>query len=215
MNELKKLFSIADSDNSGAISITEFKKISDNSIANELFRRWIKKLRQSKYKNMQLEFFLPFNLNRLLDHLSTMTKRDYLMDRIDKHKYEIGETQNIIKTFIKLFILDESAMESCIKEEQAKIIESSLQAVNEKERIANRLMSKRRGINRLDSVFLDQLTIDLLNKNFLKRSSLGTDVENNLAKKLEEIREDYAPSDSDSDSDSSQSELEATDSEEE
>ena len=215
MNELKKLFSIADSDNSGAISITEFKKISDNSIANELFRRWIKKLRQSKYKNMQLEFFLPFNLNRLLDHLSTMTKRDYLMDRIDKHKYDIGETQNIIKTFIKLFILDESAMESCIKEEQAKIIESSLQAVNEKERIANRLMSKRRGINRLDSVFLDQLTIDLLNKNFLKRSSLGTDVENNLAKKLEEIREDYAPSDSDSDSDSSQSELEATDSEEE
>ena len=215
MNELKKLFSIADSDNSGAISITEFKKISDNSIANELFRRWIKKLRQSKYKNMQLEFFLPFNLNRLLDHLSTMTKRDYLMDRIDKHKYDIGETQNIIKTFIKLFILDESAMESCIKEEQAKIIEASWQAVNEKERIANRLMSKRRGINRLDSVFLDQLTIDLLNKNFLKRSSLGTDVENNLAKKLEEIREDYAPSDSDTDSDSSQSELEATDSEEE
>lgn len=107
-------------------------------------------------------------------------------------------------------------MESCIKEEQAKIIESSLQAVNEKERIANRLMSKRRGINRLDSVFLDQLTIDLLNKNFLKRGSLGNELESNLAKDLEEIREDYVRSSSDSSSsDSSESELAATDSEEE
>ena len=41
---------------------------------------------------MELDFFLPFNLNRLLDHLSTMTKRDYLMDRIDRHKYDITET---------------------------------------------------------------------------------------------------------------------------
>lgn len=82
-HELKKLFQIADSDKSGAISITEFKKISENPIANELFRTWIKKLRKPLTSNMSFGQFLPFNLNRLLDHLSTQSKRDYLMEKID------------------------------------------------------------------------------------------------------------------------------------
>lgn len=117
MNELKKLFSIVDSDKSGAISIQEFKKISQNSVANELFRTWIKKLRKPNRKNLSLGYFLPFNLNRLLDHLSTMTKRDNLVDRIDKHKLDHSHTEANIRNFIKLFILDESSKESCIKEE--------------------------------------------------------------------------------------------------
>ena len=49
--ELKKLFSIVDTDKSGAISMEEFKKISCNPVANELFRSWIKKLR----KKMRME----------------------------------------------------------------------------------------------------------------------------------------------------------------
>lgn len=66
---------------------------------------------------MSLGQFLPFNLNRLLDHMSTQSKRDYLVDRIDKHKFDNSHTQNNIKNFIKLFILDESSKESCVKEE--------------------------------------------------------------------------------------------------
>jgi hypothetical protein len=75
---------------------------------------------------MQEKHFLPFNLNRLLDHLSVMTKRDNLVSKIEKNKFNINETENNIKNFIKLFILDESAKESSIKEESAKIIESTL-----------------------------------------------------------------------------------------
>ena len=55
-----------------------------------------------------------------------MTKRDNLVDRIDKHKLDHSHTEANIRNFIKLFILDESSKESCIKEEQAKIVESSI-----------------------------------------------------------------------------------------
>ena len=84
---------------------------------------------------------MPFNLNRLLDHLSTQAKRENLVNKIEANKFDLSQTHDNIKSFLKLFILDESAKESCIKEEQAKIIESSIQAANEKERIANRMLS--------------------------------------------------------------------------
>lgn len=158
---------------------------------------------------MSLGQFLPFNLNRLLDHLSTQSKRDYLMEKIDQHKFDSSHTQVNIKNFIKLFILDESSKESCVKEEQARIVESSLQAVNEKERIANRLIKRKRGIKRLDSIFLDQLTIDLLNKNFNKRTSLVIEDRQKLVKELELIKEDYVSSETSSEileSDSEESE---------
>ena len=46
--ELRKLFSIVDADHSGAISIDEFKRFSQNPMANEIFRELIKKLRKDQ-----------------------------------------------------------------------------------------------------------------------------------------------------------------------
>jgi hypothetical protein len=84
-----------------------------------------------------------------------MTKRDNLVNKIEENKFNLGETENNIKNFIKLFILDESAKESGIKEESAKIIESTLSAVNEKERISLRISKRISGMKRLDSIYLD------------------------------------------------------------
>ena len=46
MQELRKLFMLADLDKSGAISMMEFKKISDNIEANERFRKLIRQIRK-------------------------------------------------------------------------------------------------------------------------------------------------------------------------
>lgn len=78
-DELKKLFSIVDTDGSGSISLDEFKQFSSNSMANKIFRKLMQRVRKVQELNHSgrdnVKPYIPFNLNDLLDHLSHMSKR--------------------------------------------------------------------------------------------------------------------------------------------
>lgn len=126
--ELRKLFYMVDKSKTGSLDINEFKKFSDNEEANGLFRKWIKQMRKQRdmHRKSIEKSYIPFNLNRLLDHLSVAAKRENLVTKIEKNKFNHSSTQQNIKDFIKLFILDESSKESIIKEETAKRIETAI-----------------------------------------------------------------------------------------
>lgn len=66
--------------------------------------------------------------------------------------------------FIKLFIIDESSKESMIKEDTAKMIEATLTATNENERLKALHEPRQFKINRLDSIFLDEMSVKELNR---------------------------------------------------
>ena len=150
-HELKSLFRIVDTDGSGALSLSEFIRFSSNAEANAVFKRLIQRIRYSQQKYLGLyHTYLPFNLNRLLDHLSHMAKRESLIQQIDeKH---LDDANGNIKNFIKLFILDGSAKDSVVKEESAKLIEHVILKEHKEEEL----------IDDLDDQILEQLTVEVI-----------------------------------------------------
>jgi hypothetical protein len=56
----------------------EFKKISSNELANKVFKKLIKRVRDDKSRRFggMNKGYLPFNLNRMLDYVSHMGKRE-------------------------------------------------------------------------------------------------------------------------------------------
>ena len=127
--ELRKLFNIVDSDGSGALSIAEFKKFSSNPLANSHFRKMIQRIRSEHEKIFGPHYelrrgYLPFNLTRLLDYLSHMSKREALIEGIENTKYEYDASKRHIKDFIKVFIIDGVAKDCLVKEDSAKIVDN-------------------------------------------------------------------------------------------
>jgi hypothetical protein len=50
--------------------------------------------------------YLPFNLSRLLEHMSLKQRRETVLGRIDDCKFTYGKTIDTVKNFVKLFIID-------------------------------------------------------------------------------------------------------------
>mmetsp|Transcript_18995 Transcript_18995/g.13790 ORF Transcript_18995/g.13790 Transcript_18995/m.13790 type:complete len:159 (-) Transcript_18995:760-1236(-) len=123
--QLKHIFSIVDSDGNGIITLDEFKRFAENEQANDLFKQLIRKIREEHQRRLGgLNMgFMPFNLSRMLDHVSHMTKRDQLLAKIDHDKDDVQKMEQTVKNFVKLFILDEGAKDSIVKEKTAVLVE--------------------------------------------------------------------------------------------
>jgi len=169
--ELKTLFDLADTDGSGGLSLEEFKRVSENKQAEKIFRRLVKRMRdeQQRSKDILGPHFLPYNMSRMLDHLSVMQKRELLVNKIESQKFDLAKTDQNIHSFIKLFILDESAKDSIVKEEQAaKIVSKSMADMRGLASLTAAAQIEQEsqvyGIKRLDSNHLNQLTQKELEK---------------------------------------------------
>jgi hypothetical protein len=144
--------------------------------------------------------YLPFNLSRLLEHMSLKQRRETVHNRIDDDKFIYGKTIDTVKNFVKLFIIDQGAIDTISKDEWSRKITAAISKQELLERqqrgekvtakdieIAECLMPTDRdtakndgafSLKRLDSFHLNQLTAKVFEspqKVCLsgKRSSLG------------------------------------------
>ena len=161
-----------DSDNSGSISIDEFKKFSQSPEAEVFFRKIMNKLR--KRQNLKgMGEFLPFNINRLLDHMSNKAKRVNLIEKIEENKFNLESTNENILAFVKLFILDEGSKESLIKESTQRLVESSRCDKLNKKNLSKFILSRQtfkakmrdssEKLKRIDSCYLNEMANQFLN----------------------------------------------------
>ena len=81
-------------------------------MANKVFRRIITRVREENrakarcYGDTLHIGYLPFNLQRLLDYLAHMSKREAIIQSIEANKYSHEATHANIKNFVKLFLID-------------------------------------------------------------------------------------------------------------
>ena len=73
---------------------------------------------------------------------------------------------------MKLFILNKGSLESLVKEETACIIESGLIGRNTPDRLLARMNRETRGIKRLDSITLNEMTDEQLSTNLKRLTKL-------------------------------------------
>ncbi|CDW88415.1 ef hand family protein [Stylonychia lemnae] len=166
-NDIKRLFNVVDQDGSGALSLEEFKEFSSNPHANKVFRKIITKARQSQeklYGSATSTSYLPFNLQRVLDYLSHMAKRESLLKSIEDKKYDYDNATDNIKNFIKLFLIDGAAQECLLKERTNVSIENKLQ-INKNDENSdqpfireNSILKQVTGISKMDDDELDELS---------------------------------------------------------
>jgi len=85
--EIRRLFAIVDTANSGKLDLKKFKLFNTSERAAQMFRKIINKLRQErlmtdgKYYSVQQ---LPFKFNIMLEYLSNATRRTEFLSEIEK-----------------------------------------------------------------------------------------------------------------------------------
>ena len=93
----------------------------NNPKADELFRFYIKRARESLgQQGKEIEGYLPFNLSRLLEHMTLKQRRETIIGRIDETKYDNDRVKETIKNFMKLFIIDKGAADTLSRDEWSR-----------------------------------------------------------------------------------------------
>lgn len=107
--EIEIFFELCKTNCRGYLSFGEFKDLYQNNSADSLFRFFIKRARDMNTKlhgEGMNAVYLPFNLSRLLEHMSLKQRRETVHNRIDDDKFIYGKTIDTVKNFVKLFIID-------------------------------------------------------------------------------------------------------------
>ncbi|CDW71443.1 ef hand family protein [Stylonychia lemnae] len=99
---LKKLFSIVDKQNKGALDLDKFQKF---------VIKLIKILRKQEEEKAQQNkvAFLPFDFSSLLNFLSQKSQRDKLLSQVEQSTFNVEETVQDIQAFNNLFKLKAQA----------------------------------------------------------------------------------------------------------
>ena len=128
-DEIEIFFELCKSNCRGYLDFSEFKDLYQNSNADSLFRFYIKRARDM---NATLngeginKVYLPFNLSRLLEHMSLKQRRETVHGRIDDDKFVYGKTIDTVKNFVKLFIIDQGAIDTISKDEWSRKITNAI-----------------------------------------------------------------------------------------
>lgn len=128
-DEIEVFFELCKTNSKGYLSFDEFKDLYKNPSADELFRFFIKRARDL---NTELHgegvncVYLPFNLSRLLEHMSLKQRRETVHGRIDTDAFAYGKTVATIKNFVKLFIIDQGAIDTISKDEWSRKIHAAM-----------------------------------------------------------------------------------------
>lgn len=130
-DEIECFFNLCATQSKGYLSFEEFKDLYNNPEADKLFRFFISRARKV---NEQLReegidtIYLPFNLSRLLEHMTLRHRRETVIDRIDANEHIFEKTTDTIKNFVKLFIIDQGAMDTISKDQWSRKIADSLRS---------------------------------------------------------------------------------------
>lgn len=193
-DEIQKFFDVCKCKHKGYFSFEEFKNLYNSREADDLFRFYINRARRQSdelFGKGVNNLYLPCNLSRLLEHMTVKQRRETLLKRIQDDYLNPDRTNETIKNFIKLFIINMCAVDSISNDEWSRKINKEMVRRKHKE-------AKEAGINigvkdqindlylkittedketnplslkRLDSFHLNELT----KRNFespLKRSSI-------------------------------------------
>lgn len=137
--EIENFFELCRTNSRGYLSFDEFTNLYKNSSADELFRYFIKRSREL---NQQLDeegskcIYLPFNISRLLEHMSLKQRRETVHGRIESDGFVYGKTVATIKNFVKLFIIDQGAIDTISNDEWSRKIHAAMVRKDHKERTA-------------------------------------------------------------------------------
>ena len=81
--------------------------------------------------------YLPFNIGRLLEHMSLKQRRETVHGRIEDQYLKYDQTVNMIKNFVKLFIIDKGAVDTISQDEWSKKIKTAIYKRELNERRSN------------------------------------------------------------------------------
>ena len=137
--EIQYFFDLCKANSKGYLSFQEFKKLYNNQDADDLFRYFIKRARQI---NSELHgegvdaVYLPFNLSRLLEHMTLKQRRDTVVGRIEADWLNNDKVLETIKNFVKLFIINQGSIDTISNDEWSRKINAAIIRSEHKTRIA-------------------------------------------------------------------------------
>lgn len=123
--ELEKFFDFCKAKSKGYLTFQEFKELYKNPYAEKLFRFFINRARQENdevFGEGVNQVYLPYNMSRLLEHMSLKHRREELHNRIEEEQGDYEKITSTVKNFIKLFIIDQSALDTVSKDEWSRKI---------------------------------------------------------------------------------------------
>jgi hypothetical protein len=128
--ELQQFFKLCKSKSKEYLTIKEFSELYKNPKSDDLFRFFIKRSRkinaELKEKGSQ-KIFLPFSLSRFLESVAVKSRRDTVAERIESQLMDYEKMVDMVKNFVKLFMIDEGAVESITNDEWSKKIDRAIQ----------------------------------------------------------------------------------------
>lgn len=130
--EIEAFFALCSTKSKGVLTFEEFKQLYNNEEADNLFRQYIMRARKLHADNGGKEdkdepMYLPFNLSRLLEHMTLKQRRETVHKRIDETKHVFDKTNECVRNFVKLFIIDRGAIDTMSKDETSRKIAIALQ----------------------------------------------------------------------------------------
>jgi len=127
--EIECFFDLCKTNSRGYLSFTEFKDLYTNQSAENLFRFFIKRARkvnEELFGEGVNTIYLPFNLSRLLEHMSLKQRRETVIGRIENAHLQTDKTVDTIKNFIKLFIINQGSIDSISNDEWSRKINAAI-----------------------------------------------------------------------------------------
>ena len=136
--EIEYFFELCKTNSKGYLNFDEFKSLYKNQDADKLFRYFIhraRKINEDLYGKGVNMIYLPFNLSRLLEHMTIKQRRDTVIQRIDRDWMQVDKTVDTVKNFVKLFIINQGALDTISNDEWSRKINQAIIRGNHLERI--------------------------------------------------------------------------------
>ena len=108
----------------------EFNELYKNPKADDLFRFFVKRSRTINEELMKKgvdKIYLPFNLSRFLESIAIKARRETVTRRIENQLMDYDQMVNMVKNFVKLFMIDQGAVESITTTEWSDKIDRGIQ----------------------------------------------------------------------------------------
>lgn len=137
--EIDGFFEVAKPGLKGSLSFDEFKTLYQNPAADELFRFYIQRAKKENEQNCGEGVntsYLPYNMSRLLEHMAIKQRRDIVLERIQNDRLDPDKVEDVMKNYIKLFIISRGALDSVSNDEWSRKIQHAIIRQDHKERIA-------------------------------------------------------------------------------
>lgn len=113
--EVDTFFEVCKPGTKGSLSFQEFKNLQTNPAADELFRFFIMRAQKENEQNYGKginNIYMPYNLSRLLEHMTVKQRRETVLQRIEQDRLNPDKVEDTIKNYIKLFIISRGALDS-------------------------------------------------------------------------------------------------------